>query len=354
MKKSLLIAAALLAASPVIAQEEMEDITPSGYNYDEMPVGLVNIPVGYDTANPPAPYDPIIQEYYDNGLFIVVGGQMVSGTKYIDRLRPGVSIVDLGGEVGKVLTVSGHESKVNDVFKNLYNVELNVPQCTDALNWFNFGWFTDPNNTPDDGTADEPNIRCRIVMNICSNSIGEADNVINKVYMMDNQGNVRSVSTEFEAERSSVNSAEFAEYDDDGEPVMDEEENYVYDPTRWLVYEFDFHCPGIDEDKNLAYPLRLKMEMNNGNLNHSTVFFKEVKFFKMASNPDPIKMTRSHTYKTMVPNPTATGIQGVRSFGEGTMVYNAAGQKVGKSAEGLGKGVYVVKNGSKSQKLLVK
>lgn len=183
-----------MAASPLFAQEEMEDITPSGYNYAEMPVGLVNIPVGYDDANPKAPYDYIIDDYYDNGLFIVVGGQMVTGNTYIDRLRPGVSIVDLGGEVGKVFCCSGHQSKVNEIYKDLYNVDLNIPQCTDALNWFNFSWFTDKDNTPIDGAKNNPNIRCRIVMQVCSNAIGEADNIINKVYTMTKQGNVISTT----------------------------------------------------------------------------------------------------------------------------------------------------------------
>jgi hypothetical protein len=355
MKKTLLFAAALFAATSVFAQEDMEDITPSGYNYDNAEVGLVTIPVGFDEANPPAPYDDLINNYYNNGLFITVGGQMVSGNNYIDILRPGVSIVDLGGQVGKVLCASGYQSKVNDIFKELYEVDLNIPQCTGALNWFNFSWFTDPNNTPDNGTADKPNIRCRIVMNACSNAIGEADDIINKVYMMDKQGNVRSVYDEFQAEKSNVSSAEFALYDSDGEPEEDVEGNYIYDPTRWLVYEFDFHCPPIDLDQHTAYPLRLKMEMNNGNLNHSTIFFKEIKFFKMANNTDPIKLTRRHTYKTMTPDPTVEGIMNTLSGkADNTRLYNLSGAYVGNSTKGLSRGVYVSKSNGKSVKVLVK
>ena len=79
MKKTLLFVAALFAASSLFAQEDMEDVTPKGYDYANASVGLVNIPVGFDTANPPAPYDDLIENYYTNGLFITVGGQMISG-----------------------------------------------------------------------------------------------------------------------------------------------------------------------------------------------------------------------------------------------------------------------------------
>lgn len=357
MKKTLLFAAALLAASPVFAQEAMEDITPSGYNFDAMPVGLVNIPTCYDNANPPAPFDPIIEEFYDNGLFFVVGGQMATGKQYINVLKPGISIVDLGGEIGHVLCCSGYKSNVNDIYKDLYNVDLNIPQCTDALNWFNFSWFTDKDNTPTDGSKTNPNIRCRIVMHICSNAIGDADNVVNKVYMMTKQGNVVSCTEnnndETNAERNSVNSAEFAEYDDEGDPVLDDDEEYVYDPTRWLVYEFDFYCPGKDLDGNYAHPLRLKMEMNNGNLDHSTIFFKEVKFFKLKSNPDPITMNRKHSYIKLVPG-SGSAISQISGQRGDMKVYNMAGQYVGRTIDGLSSGVYVSKQNGKVEKVLVK
>lgn len=353
MKKFLLFAAALFAVSPLFAQEDMEDITPSGYNYAEMPVGLVNIPTCYDGANPPAPFDPIIDEYYDNGLFFVVGGQMATGNQYINVLKPGVSIVDLGGEVGHVLCAAGYQSKVNDIYKDLYDVELNVPQCTGALNWFNFSWFTDKDNTPIDGTKENPNIRCRIVMHACSNTISDATSIINKVYMMNKQGNVVSTSDEFQAERSNVSTAEFIEFDEDDEPVMDDDENYVYDPTRWLVYEFDFHCPGKDLDGNYAHPVRLKMEMNNGCLNEAALFIKEIKFFKLSSNPEPILMTRKHSYITLNPGKNSA-ISQLSNNRSDMKVYNMAGQYVGRSIEGLSSGVYVSKQNGNVKKVLVK
>lgn len=355
MKKTLLFVAALFAASSLFAQEDMEDVTPKGYDYANASVGLVNIPVGFDTANPPAPYDDLIENYYTNGLFITVGGQMISGATYIDSIRPGVSIVDLGGEVGKVLCVSGHKSGANDKFKELYDVDMNIPQCAGALNWFNFSWFTDPNNTPTDGSETAPNIRCRIVMNAYSNTPLDAENIINKVYCMNKRGNVVATSDEFNAERSNVTSAEFIEFDEDGEPVLDEDENYTYDPTRWLVYEFDFFCqPKDPKDGLYSHPVRLKMEMNNGNLNHATLFIKEVKFFKLNSNPDPILMTRSHTYKTLKPGPTSTGILEALKDNGSTKIYNVTGAYVGNSTEGLSRGVYVAKTGNKSRKVLVK
>ena len=194
-------------------------------------------------------------------------------------------------------------------------------------------------------------------MHICSNAIGDADNVVNKVYMMTKQGNVVSCTEnnndETNAERNSVNSAEFAEYDDEGDPVLDDDDNYVYDPTRWLVYEFDFYCPGKDLDGNYAHPLRLKMEMNNGNLDHSTIFFKEVKFFKLKSNPDPITMNRKHSYIKLVPG-SGSAISQLSGNRGDLKVYNMAGQYVGRTIDGLSSGVYVSKQNGKVEKVLVK
>lgn len=136
--------------------------------------------------------------------------------------------------------------------------------------------------------------------------------------------------------------------------MEDENGDYVYDPTRWLVYEFDFYCPGKDLDGNYAHPVRLKMEMNNGNLDHSTLFIKEVKFFKHKNaNTDPIVMTRKHSYITLTPgeNSAISQVSGKR----GDMkVYNMAGQYVGRSTEGLSSGVYVTKQNGKAEKVLVK
>ena len=345
MKKQLLSMVALLFVGSAIAQEDV-DLTPAKYKYADQPVGEYKIATFFTGANIAAPCDATIQEFYDNGLFIVAGGQFANPAQpYAQDLQAGTSIVDLGGEVGKVLCVNGVNSKYNTLN------ELNFAQCKGGLNWFNFNWFMDPQNTPTDGTEEAPNIRVRVVLNVFAYTLDESANIINSAYMVTNQGNVMPAGSNT-AEGVAVTSGTFAETYEDGEPVEDEEGNYVYGPTKWMVYEWDTYCPSSKEGEGSGAPLRLKMEMNQGNLAGATVFIKEVSFTKLAENPEPILGTRKKSFVkyTVDPHKVDTAIGAVEMGNDEVEYFDISGMKV--DAGNLGKGVFIMKCGNTVSKIV--
>ncbi len=354
MKHSLLTAAAIMMASVAFAQEGT-DFTPSQYKYGERTsVGQETIQKFYTGANPNAAnLRNDVVEGFDNGFFFVAGGQFANPAQtYAQDLQSGTSVVDLGGEVGKVLCINGVNSKFNDTYN------MDYPQCTGGLNWFNFDWCTDPENTPAGGTAEEPNIRVSITLNVFSNTPGAANAIINKVYAQDAENNVQPNGSNGDT-GVEVYTGDFVETYDDGEPVLDDDENMVYDPTKWMVYEWDARCPegASDATFNQYAPLRIKMEMNNGNLANATVFIKEVKLTQLDSNPSPIVGKRQKTFKTykVDPKTVAAAISKIESENGSTVkqIFTIDGKRVDAN-QNLAKGVYIVKEGNKVSKVAVK
>lgn len=357
MKKFLLGVATMMVAVGAYAQDGI-DITPSQYKYNDRAVGQETIQKFYTGANPD--YSVLrntIVEGYNNGYLFVAGGQF-GNTKqtYATDLQAGTSIVDLGGEAGKVLCVNGVNSKFNDTYS------MDYPKCTGGLNWFNFDWCTDPENTPTGGSATAPNIRVSVVVNIYSNSPSAANAVINKAYVQSCQNGVLPTGSNSDSDVE-VYSGDFVETYDDGEPVLDDDENMIYDPTKWMVYEWDTYCPEADKNDdgttasvNVYAPIRVKMEMNAGNLASSTMFIKEVKFTKLEDNSDPIIGKRVKTFKTykVDPQKVATAIAGTAADNTNApkQVYTIDGKRV--NANSLAKGIYVVKQGTKTAKYVVK
>lgn len=353
MKQILLSLAMVMTAGSAFAQDV--DVTPSKYKYANKEVGIEVIDTFFTGSNVNAPCDELIQKKYNNGLFVVAGGQFGNTAQpYAKDLQAGTSIVDLGGEVGKVLCING----VNSKFNEKYNVKF--PQCTGTLNWFNFNWFMDPKNTPTikDATDATRNIRVRVVLNVYSNKPGEADNIINAAYMVSNQGNVMPTESN-KATAVAITTGEFIErYADDDAPVLDDNENYIYDPTKWMVYEWDTYCP-TPVDEQTGVPLRLKMEMNAAGktpkLHECTVFIKEVSFTKLADNAKRIEGNkRSKTFLTLKPG-IATGISSINASASNGVkeIYTLNGTRVNAGTQ-LGQGLYIVKEGGKTTKMVIK
>ena len=353
MKHSLLTAAAIMMASVAFAQEGT-DFTPSQYKYGERTsTGQELIQQFYTGANPNAAVvrnDALAG--FNNGYFFVAGGQFANPAQpYAKDLQAGTSIVDLGGEVGKVLCINGVNSKFNDTYS------MDYPQCTGGLNWFNFDWSTDPENTPAGGTAEAPNIRVSITLNIFSNTPSAANAVINKVYAQDAENNVQPNGSNGDT-GVEVYTGDFVETYEDGEPVLDDDENMIYDPTKWMVYEWDARCPEAVADAtfNQYAPLRIKMEMNAGNLAGATMFIKEVKLTQLENNTDPIVGKRVKTFKTykVDPKTITSAISQIESTGNtAKQIFTIDGKSV-NADQNLAKGVYIVKEGNKVSKVAVK
>ena len=152
----------------------------------------------------------------------------------------------------------------------------------------------------------------------------------------------------------------------------DENGNLIWDPNRWLVYEFDTWCPE-DDGATVFYPIRLKMEIAQPNLGGATIFIKEVKFSKVTENEAPIFGTRAREYKTLKIAPKTSSvaenlipeshlnytINGNNvTFNDNAEIFTVSGAKVAEAVAGvsveLAKGFYVATTGAKSVKLVVR
>ena len=345
MKKSLLLAVAAMMSVGAVAQNLDNNITPKNYYYNDVKeFSYANFSHG---ANPSAPAWAMVSEKWADGAVLIQGGQYNPGQPNVASLQAGTGLVNLGGEVGQVLAVSGQNSKINDVLKELYpELDVNVPLASGGLNWFNFNWFMDPNTTPklphgQKGFVNGESIRVRITLSCFGNTLGETNNIVNTCYTSDNQNNVQP-GGDNTAPGVAVTSGDFCKLDADGEPEVDENENLVWDPTKWMVYEFDTYCIADDENGTQYAPLRVKMEMNGGNLANGTIFIKSVEFFHATENEGAAANVRLKSFKTLeMGGATAVNAITADKAGDGA-IYDLMGRKVVNPTNGI-----YIQNGKK-------
>lgn len=250
MKQILLgIAITLLGGVNLYAQSN-EDITPfTKYDYSTRSVGQDTIGGFYAGAHPDATTMKTFVDKYNNGFFFICGGQMGVAPNPTN-IQKGTSIVDLGGEVGKVLCINGSNSDFNTTQKS------NLPQCGWVNGWVKLNFLSDPTKTPTGGSA-APNIHVKIVMNVYSNASNATTNILEGTNIISRiGGNVYATN-------GAVTPKEF--YTDES-----------YDITNWMAYEFDTYCPG-----NGNMPLRLTLNFPAKKINDATIFIKEISFTKI-------------------------------------------------------------------------
>lgn len=264
MKQILLgIAITLLGGVNLYAQSS-QDITPAKYKYSTRSVGQETISGFFTAANPKAAdINNLIQTKYDDGLFFVCGGQM-GNTANQKRLLEGTSIVDMGGEVGKVLCING----ANSDFNNTYNVSYHKNNSGNITGFVNLNWTTDPKTEhTTNGSETAPNIHVKIVMNVYAGSTNQFKdkNIFDYVKTL-GKADGKEHSTQ---------------------PAVIPNEFYTegsYDITKWMTYEFDTYCNNSEDSK----PLRLTLNISNkGAINNTTIFIKEISFTKI----DPANKT---------------------------------------------------------------
>lgn len=261
MKQILLGIAITLMGGVNLYAQSSKDITPfTKYDYSTRSVGQETIGGFFANANPNRDY---LISNYNEGLFVVCGGQMIKTPANQKKLQDGTSIVDMGGEVGKVLCINGANSDFNDTFNVSY-----PKNSGDITGWVNLNWTTDPNTTPTDGTAEDPNIHVKIVMNVYAGST----NTFKDVNTFDNVNIVVKYDGQAYSTYEGVKPSEF--YTEKGN----------YDITKWMTYEFDTYC----ENKDTSKPIRLSLNISNkGAINNTTIFIKEISFTKI----DPANKT---------------------------------------------------------------
>ncbi len=277
MKQILLgIAITLLGGVNLYAQSS-QDITPAKYKYSTRSVGKEVVDGFCNGANisVAANNDQMtsLLAKYQNGLFAINGGQMPDGTTNTNsnNLQAGISIVDMGGEVGKVLCINGANSNFNKTFNVDYaKCNANIP----GYLWLN--WFSDPDNTPS-CSNDKRNIRIKVVMNIYAEA--DASNVISQMVTKTKE-NGQTVTNNI----TSIKPTDFYT-------------NNSYDITKWITYEFDAFCPS---DK--VKPIRLMMNLPARAIDNATIFIKEITFTQLSTT------TNTDNYKTSISTINATAL----------------------------------------------
>lgn len=234
-----------------------EDITPfTKYDYSTRSVGEETIGGFYAGAHPNETTMTTFVKNYNNGFFFICGGKMGVAPNPTN-IQKGTSIVDLGGEVGKVLCINGSKSDFNTTQKS------DLPQCGFADGWVKLNFLSDPTKTSTGGSAAAPNIHVKIVMNVYSNASNASTNILEGTNIISRiGGNVYATN-------GAVTPKEF--YTDES-----------YDITKWMAYEFDTYCPGYGN-----MPLRLTLNFPFQKINDATIFIKEISFTKI----DPANKT---------------------------------------------------------------
>ena len=256
-KSLLLSAAAMLTAFGAYAQN---DITPDRFKFANQPEGEYKIDYFVTTANPANGWQIPIDRS-DDGFLMVAGApagipatEETPSTNMGQSIQKLTTIVDLGGEVGKVLCMKGKASKYENGAENIPDADIR---------WFNYNFYTPFTFTPISTSEDDQNpIRVRLVFSIVHNIQTSTDDMF-KMYASTLANSPTPVNGLFSA-------ADFQLLDEEGDPVVDDEWNAQYDPTRWMVYEFDF-VVGTEAGN----PARLKMEIANAVWAEGAILIKE-------------------------------------------------------------------------------
>lgn len=325
-KTLLFSAAALLAVSSVNAQT---DITPERFIFSNQELGEYKIDYFNKGGNTPVNWQMAIDQS-DEGLFVVAGApgkldpsEEIPTTNMGQSIQKLTTIVDLGGEIGKVLCMKGQSS-------NYENGAENVPGAD--IGWFNYNFYSPKSQTP----VNAP-VRIRLVFN-CVHNDAENAGALFKMYSSTNQNNAGTAYDKFEPK----------DFLKDG----------VYDPTKWEIFEIDVQ---VAEDGN---PPRLKMEVQTGVWANGAILIKEIKFI---ANPEGEPVQGEFvTYDSGTSNVAETilvqsaySVNGNNvTFLQSGEVFGLNGIKVATAKAGetvqLNAGFYIVRTNGQAAKLVIR
>ncbi len=365
-KRNLLLSVFISCFAIGFAQE---DITPSRYVFANLPEGPYVIDATNAGANPPAAW-AIVEEGFADGFVVLAGAPPhITGkdAPQVVGFQEGLTVVDLGGEVGKVLCVQGADSKYN----------VGTPMGTGyAGAWCNLNFYFDKNKTPtvaefkaqgmsEDEAKEAAKVRVRMVFSVAENEISSEESILGKFYTSNFQNNVSPALTEVP---DKYPGDYFQATDEEGDPIPNEEGEAFYDSSKWMIHEMDITIPEASGN-----PTRLKVELLGGRIAGGTLLIKEIKFTK---NPTGAPVDRRMvSYKpgentsieyVKEKGKLQVGVIGNRVTvynleGKNTLfVYNITGQQTASFVnEGnqfsfsVSPGIYILKAGEKAAKIVV-
>lgn len=360
MKKTVLFCLAMAGIAVANAQT---DITPANYKFDTSE-GIfwddtyhadVNIVGGSSDVWGAMDAD----KYWKGGLWVLTSAGQNEGQQA--AFRNGWSIVDMGGNVGKVACFAGKASGLKDQL---------MAQAPDmAENWeavavdeeATAGWqlhiWMDPATCP---SASEGYIHVKMVYNVYSSTALAGNKLFQNMAISTNQNGLNGVLADgtrpnvwAESQPVLNNVLEngcIKRYEDDGEPELDENEQAIWDPTIWKVLEFDFAIADAD-DAGLYTPGRLRINAMNGNVwNNYGFLLKELSFTQMEGYPTATNFSYSEISLSPF-GPSSVGVESIIDQNENAPVeyYNLQGVKVVNPE----KGIYIKKQGNKSSKVVL-
>lgn len=377
MRKTLLLSALALAA--VAGKADVVDVTPAAYNFDS---GL-EVPFVDTYAVDPAslPWNPsayFCQKYpdqYKDGLIILIGPQFKNANAYGNFVE-GTKIVDLGGEVGKVLCFGGTGSNAQAALK-ARGLEVNLPTYDNGTNpgYMIPLWHSDPQVTDAMANGVERACRVQIVLNVYENAAsatathfqpyfqsgsngtnGDNETPNRAVFSTDfcyNWGEIESEDHRIDFETAADDDKDIYTVDEGDEFASQADENgYVWNPNRWMVYEYDHMFGNAPEEGSVESegPVKIKMEMPE--LSGATVFIKSVKFLMKDENEEAIPaLTRRKTWTYM--NIGTGAVEALAADNNAPVeMYNLNGVRV--AADTTVPGIYVRRQGNTATKVVVK
>lgn len=315
------------------------DITPANYRFNTATT-IPWYPTLTTGANLPATgmgvweSNPAYAENWNDGLIAIASAGQAEAN--FQNLLNASSIIDLGGEVGRVYCFVGQKSGAIDKLTELYpdGDFSNVPVQKGGVAGWNYNFFTDPAKTP---TDKDGYIHFRMVLNVYHNSF-DGSQVFQNFYHADNQNNNKTKIGDKETNESTTPSAilnnEFVQrWDEDNEPKEDDFGNLMWEPNKWLVVEYDFNVRDVDSDGKHADPVRMKMQtIAGGKFEDLALFIKEVTFTWMEGNPQ-IVGTRAKSYVDLKPDPKGDVFAAVSSpvvdlKAEDGRIFNLQGMEV--------------------------
>lgn len=363
MKKILLLAgAALLGTSAMVAEDI--DITPKAYRFNNCTELPIHPDMTFKGANHEIGTWAKIEgeKHWKDGLITFVNNNPGAGAT--DMLIKGLQLVDLGGEVGKVLCYANTGSDVNAALKAITGYDYNIVLPEKGGPFFKLNFFMDPKQTP---TKDAGNIKVKMTYHVyCPTDVEPAiatKTFIHNSYFVTDQGGTPDGTTENANTTSEVKMNDCWVYNED-------EETDTYDPTLWHTMEWVSFCPANDGDTSFA-PLYVKTAFSNF-MTKGVIFIKEITFSQTTDATTPGQRKREEIHLSMG-EPGAAGIKGVvaddadftysingneATFSADAEIFAISGAKVANAAAAqsvsLAKGLYVARVGAKAVKFVVK
>lgn len=340
MKKTLLLAA-LAVSMGAMAQESLTDITPKGYDWANQEVGTqMNVNHAEASWNTPFTFSWQLggSEYWQDGCI------SANATADVTYVKEGTAVVDLGGKIGKVMCINGVNSKAQEV--------LGFTTAAAVGDKVQINIFTDPNNTPKSQW-----LKAELIVNVFGNTISNDDAegaVVANYYMMSGDNDDLGSWC-----GNKMKTGDFIQYDEEGDPILDDNEDYIYDQNRWAKISMYFFSradyAGYEKEgtTSVDIPSKLKLWIPGTLLPTSTIFIKSLKFYAVDGETDYLADEEDqnsviHPAKPFIEYITpddfsdTSNICSVSAETTDNATYNVAGQKVAANYKGI-----VIKNGKK-------